>query len=129
MLVATCFGPREARRLSRSSLDCQEQGIGQGFGSPAQETSSLGAVIRFVQRQVISARLHADSWPAMLVGSGGYFLASWLCWALLFAGMATRTWPMALGAAMVLIAHGLGSYVLLRTVEGLVRHGVVSRGT
>jgi hypothetical protein len=85
------------------------------------ETSSLGGVFRFVQRQVISTRLHADSWPVMLVGSGGYFLASWLCWALFVAGMATQTWPMALGAAMVLIAHGLGSYVLLRTVEGLVR--------
>jgi hypothetical protein len=85
------------------------------------ESCSLGGLFRFAQRQVINARLHADSWPVMLVSSTSYFLASWLCWALLFVGVATETWQMAVGAAILLTAHGFGCYVLLQAVEALVR--------
>jgi hypothetical protein len=85
------------------------------------ESSTLDGAMRFIQRQTISARLHSNYWPVILVSGVANVSAIVICYLLLAIGVATRTWQLTFGPAILLIGLGLGTYTLLMIGERLVR--------
>ena len=85
------------------------------------EASDLRGAFRFMQRQVMNARLHADHWPMMLLAGLANFLAELLCYFLIVFGLATQTWELAAATAILFAVHGMSLFILLTIAERLVR--------
>jgi cellulose synthase/poly-beta-1,6-N-acetylglucosamine synthase-like glycosyltransferase len=85
------------------------------------ESSALASCFRFIQRQAITTRLHADLWPLILFSGLAYCMSILLCYGILGVGVISQAWEVAAGAATLLLAHGLVFYTLLKVLESLVR--------